>query len=202
MTDKTATRDRLIEAAIGIIETGGEAAVRVDVVTEQVGVTKPSLYHFFGDRDGLVTAAYAEMYRRSLLHGLREFHDAIVDAATPEEYRRIIESTVVSFGTAEGVRRRAIRASVIGSAVTRPTLQAAIVAVNREEAGLLARALEIGVKRGWSNLRHSPQATAYWWWGVVNGRHLIDIDDSLDAVAWDAVALDAVSRLLFGSPAP
>lgn len=202
MTDKTSTRDRLIEAAIGIIETGGEAAVRVDVVTEQVGVTKPSLYHFFGDRGGLVTAAYAEMYRRSLLHGLREFHDAIVDSATPEEYRRIIESTVVSFGTAEGVRRRAIRASVIGSAVTRPTLQAAIVTVNREEAGLLARALEIGVKRGWSNLRHSPQATAYWWWGVVNGRHLIDVDDTLDAAAWDAVALDAVSRLIFGSPAP
>ena len=202
MPGTSSTRERLIEAAIGIIETGGEAAVRVDVVTEQVGVTKPSLYHFFGDRNGLITAAYAEMYRRSLLHGLREFHDAVVDAATSEEYRRIIESTVVSFSDPEGIRRRAVRASVIGSAVTRPTLKEAVATVNREEMALLARALEIGVKRGWSNLRHDPEATAYWWWGVLNGRHLVEIDDTIDAAAWDAVTLDAVSRLMFGTPAP
>ncbi len=202
MQDTPSTRERLIDAAIGTIETGGEAAVRVDVVTEQVGVTKPSLYHFFGDRDGLITAAYAEMYRRSLLHGLKEFYEAIVDAATPEEYRRIVEATVVSFSDPEGIRRRAVRASVIGSAVTRPTLQEAVAAVNREEMGLLARALEIGVKRGWSTLRHDPRTTAFWWWGVVNGRHLVEIDDSLDAAEWDRVTLDAVSRLMFGSPAP
>jgi hypothetical protein len=29
-----------------------------------------------------------------------------------------------------------------------------------------------------------------------------DIDDTLDGAAWDAVALDGVSRLVFGSPAP
>lgn len=202
MGGTSSTRERLIEAAIGIIETGGEAAVRVDVVTERVGVTKPSLYHFFGDRDGLITAAYAEMYRRSLLYGLKEFYEATIDAATPEEYRRIVETTVVSFRDEEGIRRRAVRASVIGSAVTRPRLKEAVAAVNREEMALLARALEIGVKRGWSTLRHDPQTTAYWWWGVVNGRHLIEIDHSLDASAWDAVTLDAVSRLMFGTPAP
>lgn len=183
------------------MEVGGEAAVRVDVVTEQVGVTKPSLYHFFGDRDGLVTAAYAEMYRRSLLHGLHEFHDAVVVAATPEEYRSVVEHTVGSFRGADGVRRRAIRANVIGSAVTRPELQKAIADINRTEASILGRALEIGVKRGWLTLRHDPLAAAYWWWGVVNGRHLVEIDDLIDSDMWDGVALDAIERLLFGSPA-
>ena len=48
MTTDLSTRDRLIQAAISIIETEGEAGVRVDQVAALAGFTKPVLYaHFF-----------------------------------------------------------------------------------------------------------------------------------------------------------
>lgn len=194
---RSTTRDLLIEAAIEIMDREGEAGLRVDTVTEKVGVTKPSLYHFFGDREGLVSAAYAEMYRRSLIHGLREFHDAIMMSASPEEYRDILLRTAGQFTDEGGVHRRAVRTMVLGSAVTRPVLREAIVAINREEVDLLGRAFEVGVRRGWTPFVHDPRTVAYWWWGMINGRHLVEIDDQVDASGWDAVNLAAVVGVIY-----
>ena len=57
-------RSQMINAAIEMMEVAGEASVRVAKVAEKVGVTEPLVYHHFKNRAALVTAAYAEWYKR------------------------------------------------------------------------------------------------------------------------------------------
>lgn len=198
MAEGPSTRERLIEAAISVMSREGEVGVRVDVIAEMAGVTKPSLYHFFGDRDGLVTAAYAEMYRRSIVFGLPELLEAVRNSGSKEEYRDIIIASVASFFSPEGVKRRALRLSVLGSADTRPGLRELIVEVNRAQMADFAEIVRTGVERGWATLPFDPGTTGLWWWGMVNGRHLAEIDPAADLAEWDRVARDAVLHLLFG----
>ena len=54
------TRTRLLEATIVVLDAGGDAAVRVRDIWEQVGVAATSLDHFFGSREGLTDDANAE----------------------------------------------------------------------------------------------------------------------------------------------
>lgn len=52
-------RDRLLDAAEALIEASGPAgtdALTTRAVCDRAGVTAPTLYHHFGDKDGLVTA--------------------------------------------------------------------------------------------------------------------------------------------------
>ena len=53
MENSLTTRQRLLEAAISIIETHGEGAIRVDQVAELAGFTKPVLYSYFKNREEL-----------------------------------------------------------------------------------------------------------------------------------------------------
>jgi hypothetical protein len=54
------SRHRILEAAITVIETCGEAGLRVDEIAEMAGVTQPSIYHVLAHRDGLISAAQAD----------------------------------------------------------------------------------------------------------------------------------------------
>ena len=51
------TRTRIAGIALSLIETAGPAGFTTRAVCERAGVTAPTLYHHFGDIDGLVSAA-------------------------------------------------------------------------------------------------------------------------------------------------
>ena len=57
------TRGDWIDAALDAITRGGVAAVRVDVLAKELGVTRGSFYWHFTDRDALLAAALAEWER-------------------------------------------------------------------------------------------------------------------------------------------
>jgi TetR/AcrR family transcriptional regulator, transcriptional repressor for nem operon len=50
------TRDRIIDAAAGLIYDRGVAAVSLDDVLDTTGTSKSQLYHYFADKDDLVHA--------------------------------------------------------------------------------------------------------------------------------------------------
>ena len=199
MARNTGTRERLLEAAIDAIETDGEAGVRVDVVADAAGVAKPSIYHFFGDREGLVVAALGERYRRSLDIAI-ETSIALAESFTErDQYIQMIRRNILSFGSADGVRRRRERIQVMGSAATRPDLQAEVDRVNDLVTVRLAELLELGRRRGWTTTPHDSETLARWWLGLMNGRRLVDERGDEPGAAWDQVTIDAITRLLFGS---
>ena len=90
-------RSLFIAAACHLFAERGYDAVGVQELAEAVGVTKPSLYHHFGSKEGLLTAiaetyllpfnhklATACLYRQDLTQNLRAITRLYFDFATQE----------------------------------------------------------------------------------------------------------------------
>jgi hypothetical protein len=50
------TRERIVRATAGLIADHGPAETSLDDVREAIGTSKSQLYHYFGDKHGLVEA--------------------------------------------------------------------------------------------------------------------------------------------------
>ena len=198
MASRTNTRERLLDAAIAVLETHGEAAIRVDELAKVVGVAKPSIYHFFGSREGLVAAALAEMYRRTLSSDRELLLELARSATTREQFVDSFRSVVASYSSEDGVRRRAFRTEVLGAAVSRPELQDAIVEMHREQVFYVVEFLMLGQERGFLSAKFDLHTSALWATAVILGRHFAEIDPSADRVTWDKLTTEALIHLLFG----
>jgi AcrR family transcriptional regulator len=201
MSQQPPTPERIIEAAIGAIEAGGEAALRIDVVARQAGITKPSIYYFYGDRDGLVAAAQAERYRRSLLNGLEEAIDMTRAATSREEFEALLPLYVDVVMQPAGAHRRAQRIQVLGSAVSRPALTEEVVAATERAVELTTELVKIPLDRGWATPGYDTDAIALWWLSNTQGRHLFDLvaDERLHE-QWRAITIAQLRLLYFGTP--
>jgi AcrR family transcriptional regulator len=60
------TRDNLIAAALQVLDEEGEAAFSTRAVLDIAGVSAPTLYHHFGNADGILSAAFSEAFSQFL----------------------------------------------------------------------------------------------------------------------------------------
>jgi AcrR family transcriptional regulator len=101
------TEDRILTAAADILEKGGVDAVTTRAVCRAAGVTAPTLYHHFGDKDGLLRAVVAQGVNSFMSHKRtnRQTVDAVADLKRgwdrwivfarqrPKLFRLMVEST-------------------------------------------------------------------------------------------------------------
>ncbi|MBU3701574.1 MAG: TetR/AcrR family transcriptional regulator [Acidimicrobiia bacterium] len=192
----------MLEAAIAVIEERGEAGLRVDEIAAAAEVAKPSLYHFFGSRDGLIAAAQAERYRRTRNIGLDEVMRKVEACTSADQFAEIIRLWVVSFSSEEASRRRAVRLEVLGSSVSRPELRAEVLKSSDQANEGLVELVRFATSRGWAlqSVDIAPEAVALWLEGLWNGRYLVEAHGDPALVEdWDNVTTTALFRLLFGS---
>lgn len=109
---ETGVRDRLMEAAVSIFARKGYAATSVKEIVEKVGVTKPVLYYYFKNKEGLFIEIMesAKSAFREVLHSaengeplpaLMVVCDQILDLLQENaDYHRIIH--MVYFGPPQG----------------------------------------------------------------------------------------------------
>jgi AcrR family transcriptional regulator len=192
------TRDRLLEATIAVINESGEAAVRIDAIAAAARITKPSIYHFFGDREGLIIAAQAERLRRALRFGQAEIVERASECTTKDQYAELLISGVTLFATPEGRERRRTRLEVLGSAATRPRLKAIVDQVFTDAADDLAVLFDVGRERGWVTATVSSRALAIWWYGALLSRYLAESNDAFDDAEWAAIMVDVMPYIAFG----
>ncbi len=98
-------RDKLLDAALELFAARGYDAVGVQEIVEAAGVTKPTLYHYFGSKSGLMEAllgrsfapldadlAQAAEYRRDLTKNLQDVARAYFHFAEqrPVDYRMLL----------------------------------------------------------------------------------------------------------------
>lgn len=203
MNDAQGTRERLLEVAIDMVEARGEAGLRVDEVATQAGFTKPVVYHYFGDREGLVVAVQAERYRRSLQYGLDHLADDARTCATADEFVDVVHRWLRSFFSPEGALRRTFRMDVLGSAVSRPELQAVVQQANWLQADGVAELARLAQARGWMPRRFEPRAVGIWFTGLLLSRHLVEMTaGAFDEAAWDDITLQAARFIITGEGLP
>jgi AcrR family transcriptional regulator len=200
MAEGRNTRERLLEAAISIIEAEGEDGVRVDRVAEIAGFTKPVVYHHFADREDLVVAALAERYYRSINFAVDEIKFAAARCRTAAQFAEVLQKAINSFGSPEGIHRRRLRIEALGAAVSRPVLQASLIEANRRQAGAFGEILQIAEEEGWLRIDVNPVDLAAWSTALVFSRHLIEIDsENFDPEVWTQITNWTVGHMI-GEP--
>jgi AcrR family transcriptional regulator len=196
MSSSSDVRSQMISAAIEMMEVAGEGSVRVAKIAEKVGVTEPLVYHHFKNRAALVTAAYAEWYKRCQDLEV-PIGQLMAMVNNQEEYERAVRASLTWSYQPERVAARGVRLSVIGAAQTNPELAKAVNEINRSFLTSLAQATEYAQSQGWVRSDLDPLATAYWLHGQINGRVVAEMDEgSIDLAHWDEISFDAIFSLI------
>ena len=90
-TSKSDLRGKIIEAAWNQISREGASALSLRAIARDLGIAAPSIYNYFADRDGLVTALILEAYE-----SLAIYQKAANDAAPVDD----LNARLISIGKA------------------------------------------------------------------------------------------------------
>lgn len=195
----TETRDRLLQAAIAIIEEHGEAAVSVDAVGKAAGVTAPTIYNYFRNRDALVAAAQAVRFDDRLAEDFTTFASVVDGIHTREQLVEITTWLLQAFSNPERSAMRMNRIGALGAVVGRAELQQEVVARFTALCAQLADVIRPLQDRGIVRAELDLLAFSAWFTGAITGRLFIELGESpIDAAAWDRVMLDSTLHLLLG----
>lgn len=194
------SRQRLIDAAVEIIATKGESALRVTEVAEVAGLKQPTINYFFDGREGLVVAALRERYRRAVLDVIETYDGLVARATTRDEF---VRASVDGLRFAMDDMRKAARATRIALFAKAETNAELLKELNDAsyEANLrLAEVLENAQRQGWIRADVSPLTLAVWIRGQVLGRFVLEIDRSrYDGDEWTRFAIGAIEATLLAN---
>jgi len=194
------TRQRLLEAAVEVIDRQGESAVKIRDIAAKAGVTEPSIYHFFGSRNGLLEEAQAFRFGLGQTEPLQSFADNVGHCNTKTEFLNLVRSSLEGYFDPSAAARRFTRVNVLGSAQTRPELARHVALQQRRLNRTLGDALRIAQSRGYMRSNVDCDILAVWIVGTITGRLFIEIDSEVaDSQEWNTLAIDAILAAL-GSP--
>lgn len=199
MPQSDSIRQRILELAISAIDEGGEAAVRVNDLATEAGVTIPTLYRHFGSRDGLVEAAQTYRFRKT------QFVDGSVLAASlakcknQDEFRKALRKELLTHFDTDRWELRQVRLNALGAGYARPELAASLALAQKQGAMGIAEMLLPFQKKGWIRKDIDLPATVYWFMGQILGRVLIEMGDNpVSQKKWNDVSLEGIMAVIFG----
>ena len=197
MSEST-TKERILESAIAAIDERGEAGVRVEEILREVGVGAPTLYHHFGNREGLVLAAQAERFIRTLRTDVPLVIAAFDKCRTVEDLRTAVQFAVSLRGDRSNVERRLKRLNALGAAYARPELVDRITEAHDAMVKQIAAAMRPFQTKGMIRQDVNLEMVVAWYNGAVLGSLLVEMGrTTLHAEEWSVVMLDALEHLLF-----
>jgi AcrR family transcriptional regulator len=199
MARSSDTRERLIEAAVELIEEHGVTRLRLRQVAERVGIQEPSIYAFFRNRDDLVVEASAARYQRGLLDLSAVFARMLTTVTTRAEFRRAVGTVLGAAFTEERVPFRWARIGVLELARTRPRLAERLLHVQQEADEMLGATIADAARRGWVRTDVDPVTLARWIIGLVNARVFLELDPQRRGASdWDRLTTEAVLSMMEG----
>jgi len=176
---KTPNLEEVIAITTELLLQHGDSGFRIEDVIERTGISKSSLYLHFGDRDGLVAAAYAELFTVDTNRNIAAAIDAFSRIKTREQLDKVIPALVQGLvNIPADVRWN--RIDILSAARHRPEFFDRI----RESQTRMNSALEeiFRVQQELGNVRSdmSAREMAALIQGVSFGRLFRDLDSRLD----------------------
>lgn len=194
------TEQKILDEAIRIIEANGEAGLRVHDIEVAVEVTPPSIYHFFGSREGLVSAAQAERLVRSFAEFNAVSASILRGVSSRAELRDAFLNILTMIYDPSRSLARQQRLFALGSVEGRPELAVVLGEAARGFLRQLSERLQVFKDIGWTRPDLDLEAFIQWLAGQILGRVYIEIGcEPAPNPAWDAISIDAVMFVAFGS---
>jgi AcrR family transcriptional regulator len=194
------TEQKILDEAIRIIEANGEAGLRVHDIEVAVEVTPPSIYHFFGSREGLVIAAQEERLVRSFAEFNAVSASILRGVSSRAELRDAFLNILTMIYDPSRSLARQQRLFALGSVEGRPELAVVLGEAARSFLRQLAENFQVFKDIGWTRPDLDLEAFIQWLAGQILGRVYIEIGcEPAPNPAWDAISIEAVMFVAFGS---
>jgi AcrR family transcriptional regulator len=195
---KTPNLDEVIAVAIELLLQHGEGGFRIEDVIERTGISKSSLYLHFGDRDGLVGAAYVEQFTTDTNRNITQALLAFEDVKTQEQLEALLPAFVQALAQVSHTVRWN-RLDVLSAARHRPEFMSRIVEMQTRLNSALSEALLVQQKLGNVRKDLSTREMAVLIQGVSIGRIFRDLDSKMDRddmKEWSELALAVYKVIL------
>ena len=175
----TPNLDEVIAVAIELLLNNGESDFRIEDVIERTGISKSSLYLHFGDRDGLVGAAYAEVFTVDTNRNIETAIQAFSNIKTNEDLDAIVPLLVEGLvQTSSDARWN--RVDILSSARYRPEFLARITEAQTRMNSALEELLRMQQDHGLVRKDIDTREMAVLIQAVSFGRLFRDIDSRMD----------------------
>ena len=115
MSERSGTRERILDLTISVINELGEQAVRTGKIAELAEVKEPTIYHHFGNREGLIEAAQAERFVRQMREDADVLVGALEKCTSATELRTALTKFFGRRDSPEGYARRWQRMNALGA---------------------------------------------------------------------------------------
>jgi AcrR family transcriptional regulator len=165
-----------------------ESLIRIPEICEATGVNYGSVYHHFGSREGVIDAAYHQMFTKLAEEDIATLQVVSVSARTFEEYLVSMQALVGTFASSDERRaRRALRARIVAASMMRPELRELIGATQSRLTLELRSIVEYGQQREWLNRELSAHSVAVLIQVLLVGRTLDDVSTTpIDNAEWES----------------
>ncbi len=191
------TIDTVVVAAANILAEQGEGKVRIQELSTATGVSIGSIYHHFGNREGLILAAYVDTFTKGFrrdLETLVTWLDSISDITQLTQDTNNLRELINQHW---GENLALHRVSILGSIMGRPALQAALTKVQTELIDRLAVSIERLQALGFIKNNLSARAVSINGLGMIIGRAISEVDATPVAdEEWNQVVLEMLSGLI------
>ena len=176
---KTPNLEEIIAVTIELLLQHGEGGFRIEDVIERTGISKSSLYLHFGDRDGLIGAAYVDVFTTDTNRNIEQailIFDGVETQAQLEASIPILVQALARVSSPV----RWNRMDVLSAARYRPEFLSRIVEAQTRLNSALAEAISAQQKLGNVRADMSAREMAVLIQGVSFGRIFRDLDSKMD----------------------
>ena len=194
---KVSTRQHLIDLALIELDKNGLSGFDLDDLLAKSKISKGSLYHHFGSKNGLITAAEVHLLLATYEQGNRLLRLLVENTKNADEFASHMELMVRTATNDESQESRRRRLRAIALAQNNPTLAEKIRINPIEGSNYLAETMQIAVDKGWLRPDINVRAFSYWQQGMFFGHKLLDISGEDDLKEpWNEIALIALRAFL------
>lgn len=192
-----ATRQRLVDATVDLMDRMPVEDIKVDLVLRETGITRGSLYHFFDDFSELLEAAYLTRFARRVEESSAVIRTIVDESADQEEFLTRLEAVtrVTQARDREGLRFE--RARILAKAENNERFRQALGAVQQGLTDALTDCFATAQSRGFLNRDFSPRAGAVLIQAYTLGKVIDDVVPSaMGDEEWDELITLVARRAL------
>lgn len=183
--------------ALAELEEHGAVNFTLDRVLENSGVSRSSVYHHFGNRDGLIAVVSLEQSLRRIVIELQEVEKLADAASTPSEMFDVLSLGITAGSTARAKVRRLRRVSGFAATDSNRSIQESMKEVQLEGTAHFVKILEKAAARGLISPSVPIRGIAYFIQSILVGRVVTDITQSKQIDDdWMEASLTALRALL------
>lgn len=164
-----------------------ESLIRIPEICEATGVNYGSVYHHFGSREGVIDAAYHQMFTKLAEEDIETIKNVSTSSKTHDEYIKSVQALIGTFASSEERKaRRALRARIVAASMMRIELGELIGTTQARLTDQLTQIIEYGQEREWLARDLSAHSIAVLIQILLIGRTLDDVSiNPIENADWE-----------------